>query len=1042
MAVSDISSTRATWQGFLIEDPRVVATITSGDEDGLHVGPATPTATGSLVLRTVRSERATSQSTLVLTATRPGAASSQGVPAEVTATVGSGQAMGWMDPVAPTGFARLGSSAVGDTRITRRGGSHGAIVKSTDLSAWTSGEIHDICHVDTLGGLLYVGMYDDGARLVIKSALYLDNAVTSPQATEQRTTLASATITRIRIASTGGTAILLAQIGASFDRLHQWASDDSGLSWRYIGSTSASAGDQPHGLGDVCAGPEGYVVCYAVGDKSGTITTLDRKITTSRIPSPFLAVWTGSTVTLDAGFRIWDDTPDEQVSYLQATICREETGRLWLYTVQIPTDGGPEDRASFAWWSTDGGASWKMTLDTDPNRWLFWANAADRPSALDTVCTGGAVYLAMSCGSSAYMLRMGGWSGRGTTVTGASTGTHNRGPESLTHGWDRTIIGIGALPSVLGWTASGTATATAANDHTSWTGAGAPRILRLYEVAATPGTTAYAFTARASAAMTDHEAPFIVDHVAESGAATYGIRLAIGSDTVQFFRRTLVGWTAVGSPVTHSYGDVWADWLLYVTIDSGGSAVLRLSGRTHGSATLSLSATAVLDTWTDHITTTATCGDVAATEPAGRIAVGGYVASGEVGRIAWLGYTSTSGTRVVGTPSQIPGRSLGPLFWAPPDVLVQAGSGIARTGDLWTISDAADGAVANVLDADLTLPWRAPSTSAATITLTWGDAQPIRGIMGLLLRGLVAEAVTVKGDGTENLGLVRVAGPLDAVKDGKVIKTDPAGSIVARLHEAEGVGGYLRIDDGSAPAVAQIAQTRGGVFGGVVGPGRFVLSTEPAATDGAVDIEILPRDLLLLWHNDADDYASITIELGAATSSWPSGTKWEIARAMVGPILLMGDQWETTVSMQTSATMDDGKTADGRIRPRSLRPPHRVLSVAWPNGVPEDRTAETVPQVAGDGSNDPSAWVGMTAHTVEGMFRELAGAEREVVAIMGVAYQAIGEESSKTLLRREQFLHGRITSTFQRDVVMGEGVPGDTANDLVRIGTVVIEEAT
>ena len=112
MAVTDISANRSTWQGFLIEDPRVVATITSGDEDGLHVGPATPTTTGTLTLRTIRSERASSQSNLVLTTTRPGAANSQGVSAEVTATVGSGQAMGWMDPVATAGFARLGSSAL------------------------------------------------------------------------------------------------------------------------------------------------------------------------------------------------------------------------------------------------------------------------------------------------------------------------------------------------------------------------------------------------------------------------------------------------------------------------------------------------------------------------------------------------------------------------------------------------------------------------------------------------------------------------------------------------------------------------------------------------------------------------------------------------------------------------------------------------------------------------------------------------------------------------------------------------------------------
>ena len=1041
MAVTDISSTRATWQGFLIEDPRVVATITSGDEDGLHVGPATPTATGSLILRTVRSERATSQSNLVLTCTRPGASSSQGMPAEVTATVGSGQAMGWQDPVAPIGFARLGSSAFGDIRICRRGGGYGSLVKSSDLDAWTSGEAHDICPGDTSGSVLYVGLYDDGSRLVLRSALYLDGATTSPQSSEQRTTISTTTITRVRVAAYGGTAMVLAQLGTAYDRLHQWASDDGGLSWRYVGTTATTSTDYPYGLGDICAGPDGYVAALAVGDQSGTVTNLDTKLLIARVASPFLAAWAGQTTVVTASFRIWDDTPNDQVSFLQVTICREETGRLWLYTIELPTDGGgTEDRHGFAWWSTDGGATWSPTYDLDPNYWLSWDNAGDRPTALDSDCIGGAVLLAFSATSSAYVLRMGGWAGRGLTVTGATTGPHRRGPESLTHGWDQTIMGIGVLPSALGWTSSGTATATAANDHTSWTGAGAPRILRRYDLAVTPSTAVIALTVRASAAQTSEQAPVIFDLVSASGGARYGLRVAIGSDAVALYRRTLVGWTIVGSAATHSYGDVWTSWLLWLAIDSGGAATIRVAGRSHGSATLAIAATDVLDGWSDHISTTASCTDVVAVEPAARIAIGGYVASGEVGRVAFLGYTSTSGTRVAGYPSQIPGRSLGPLFWAPPDVLVQAGSGVARTGDLWTISDEADGAVANLLDPDLTLPWRAPGTSAATITLTWGDAQPIGGIMGLLLRGIVAEAVTVRGDGTEDLGLVRATIPLDAVKAGKVIKPDPAASVAFHLREAEG-GGYVRVNDGSAPAVAAIAQARGGAWGGVSGPARLVLATEPAATDGAVDIEIMSRDLLLLWHNN-DDYSSVTIELGAATSTWPSGTKWQISRAMVGPVILLGDRWDAGISLTTVPNIDEGKTSDGRIRPRSIRPPHRVLGVNWQYGVPEDRMAETVPQVVGDGSNNPSAWVGATAHTIEGLIRELEGSAAEVVAILGVGYQGIGEESSKTLYRREQFIHGRIVSSVQRDVTMGEGVPGNTADDVVKVGTLTIEELT
>jgi hypothetical protein len=103
---------------------------------------------------------------------------------------------------------------------------------------------------------------------------------------------------------------------------------------------------------------------------------------------------------------------------------------------------------------------------------------------------------------------------------------------------------------------------------------------------------------------------------------------------------------------------------------------------------------------------------------------------------------------------------------------------------------------------------------------------------------------------------------------------------------------------------------------------------------------------------------------------------------------------------------------------------------------------ETTPEVVGDGSNNPAAYVGSTARTIEGMIQEIEGAEGEVVALMGVKYQWVGEESSYTLLRREQFLHGRVVSSVQRDTMIDDGVPGETPSATVRVGDIVIEEST
>jgi hypothetical protein len=146
--------------------------------------------------------------------------------------------------------------------------------------------------------------------------------------------------------------------------------------------------------------------------------------------------------------------------------------------------------------------------------------------------------------------------------------------------------------------------------------------------------------------------------------------------------------------------------------------------------------------------------------------------------------------------------------------------------------------------------------------------------------------------------------------------------------------------------------------------------------------------------------------------------------------------------MQTVATVEDGKTADGRIRPKSLRPPYRVLSVKWDSGIPEDRMGETAPEVVGDGTNNPAAYVGSTARTIEGIVREIEGAQGEVVAILGVGYQSLPEDSSTTLIRREQFLHGRVTSSVQRDTMIDDGEPGLSPTATFRLGDIVIEEST
>jgi len=1051
VAAVDGTAKRPTWQGILIPDPRVVATISAGDEYGTHVGPAIPgdANAGDLSLRTLRTERtdSTAYDTVTLTCTRPGAALTDGIRAEVSATVGAGDPMGWMDPVTLWGFARAGSTLVVEQHISRRGGLWDRWVLSSSLDAWAASEAHDLCPGAETNSVLYVDVLDGTDAYVIRSSLYLDGATTGPQTARQvilpnQIDPATVSIIRIRVALLDSMGLLLihgrASSGAVQDRLYQWASDDGGLSWSFVGDTSDVTDEVPHGLGDVVAANGGFLVAYAVGDQTGAVTTLDQELQVARLSSPTLPVWAASSAQIDFATEVWDDTPDEHVGALHVAMDADEGGRVWLYTT---TFSGT--RQGMVRYSDDGGLTWESSGGPVDTGWVRYGSGATRLTKIDAVAVGGAMVLIGEYGSSAYLLRLGGWSSMGWTPYTLA------GELMRSNGWlspqaEHTYLGTGELPSVYGYSVGGTGTVTANNDHVSWTGTGGTRVAVTYDIA--PSADAVAihalrWTSAASAAATDHKAPVFVD-VVIVGTGGYSIRIAIGSDEVRLYQRTGAStYSLIGSAVSHSYSTNYVDWIALVSLNgSTGAYDVTLCGRQHGSS-IAIAAGDVLDDWAtliDSVGGTAT--DVLAHEGASRIGFGGWVTSTETGKMAFFSYAkSTTSALGLGQPDEIPGRPLTARMLAPTDVLIEAGGGVAREGDTWTIDTAADGSVEHLLDPDVGLAWESPGTGAATITLTWGDAQPGM-VMGLLLRGVVAEGITVLGDGSVSLPIERSVGPMDATKAGGVI-TPRGATGVAMIRAAEGIeGGRIIIDDGPDAGVGQIVQARPGHWS-TTAPTRLVVTGLPAAVgDGNVTATLLPADILLLWQKASDDYASITINLAAAVSTWPSGMRWKIQRALVGPVMILGSQWSWSVSTRTEAPVEDGRTSDTRLHPRSLRPPYRVVSVNWQEGIDESQAQNNGDGVTvGTGSNNAvSAWAGATAHTIEGILRELAGAEIDCVLIPEVSSTAgVSEDGTYTLNRRHQFIHGRITSSVLRDTSIGDGL-----GEVVRVGDLVVEEIT
>jgi len=1044
MAARDATSVRETWQGVLIPDRRVVATITAGDELGPHTGAAVPDAAnaGDLNLRSLRVDRAAGGvDDVELEVVRPGAGLTDGEPASIAATVGTGQQMSWMSPT-PFGFQVLGSTTFGTRRTARRAGDWASVVETGDLSCYGAPDAHDLCPGARDGELLYVEIDASGGQYLIRSRTYVAGATTSPRAASQRITElvpASDTIVRLRVAVLGdGSALLLVQARASAggvrDRVAQWASDDGGVSWRHIGSSADAVADHPWGVGDLVAVDGGFVAALATGDESGVVTTWDRKLRLARLPSARLPAWTASAVDIDFGGAIWDDSTASEIGALQVGLDIDEGGVLWLLTT---TYGGA--RVGVLYQSTDAGISWSTTASTD-SYWYAAGASSDRPSNVDLVCACGALWASWEAGSSAYQVRLGGWSSRVVPRVQAAGEAFG-----LTPGATATWFGTAVEPSTYGWTATGTATATATAGQVTWSGSGGSRDKRLYSTtrSGADGARVYLarWTSKASATRTSEDAPIVVEIACANAGATHGwsVRLAIGGDGASAHKRVSnIAWTALGSSASHAFGTGWVDWLARVAIDADtGDAAVTLAGRAHGGS-VALATTDRYDDWVTVLSVSGALTDIPSVETSDRVAFGGYATSTETPAVAWFAYAAQ--VAEIGALDDAQGRPLGRLVWCPPDLLIEAGTGIAVAGDLWTVAEGADGSVQHLLDADPTVAWSAPGTDAATITLTWGDASPGQ-MWGLLLRGVRAETITVYGDGAQDLDLRNALGPLAGTKVGAVITPTTTSGVMWREAEATD-GGALLVSDGVDNAAGLVVDARAGHWG-TLGATRLVLdSIDPSVGDGPVTAYVLPRDLLLLV-NKVDSYSSIEIRLGAASAAWPAGTRWSIQRAMVGPVVMFGDRWSFTESTITSVAQDEGRTSDGRPHPRALRPAARTLTIDWSDGVDDALAPESGEGAAvGDGANGVVAWAGATAATVEGLLRELRGAESDLVVVLDMpvsdapADELMPEDGTQTRVRRHQFLHGRLTSSVPVD-----GVITDRGR-LTRISGITIEEIT
>jgi hypothetical protein len=414
------------------------------------------------------------------------------------------------------------------------------------------------------------------------------------------------------------------------------------------------------------------------------------------------------------------------------------------------------------------------------------------------------------------------------------------------------------------------------------------------------------------------------------------------------------------------------------------------------------------------------------------------------------GYVDTVSYGVGGNPGinyRLLGQALLPITGFVGELgLKLAGIGLFPSGSTWQINTTMPYPAANTNPLVKSSPQSGGRFDQAVGTVIQLAGTHDGGILAVCLRNCNFETATfgyldpIAGAVTRAVDL-KIGTGLQYTRTGTIIQCDPAGgnNITDYLPAHTLAGATFRFGGGGA--IRKIARNTGGRWSttATMGVGlRPVLTLEGVdgteAASGAAG-SILSPDVTVLLRNVAAGATNFSLTVGPTSTA--SGYI-EVGKAFVGTALVFarrssrGEQHSTATNIQTTEAKDGTRRV---VREGAVR---RAESMDWVDGVdtsdlhrpsPDYVTSYTGGTVVGNWSATPFDMFGLLA----------SDGENCMVYLPKVPVTA-GAANVTTITARDLQLYGRIVSdTLQMDVVLGNAWTG-SAGELIRMGTLLIEE--
>lgn len=385
-------------------------------------------------------------------------------------------------------------------------------------------------------------------------------------------------------------------------------------------------------------------------------------------------------------------------------------------------------------------------------------------------------------------------------------------------------------------------------------------------------------------------------------------------------------------------------------------------------------------------------------------------------------------------------------------VRVRAVDGPVLANESWTVAARYEYGIERIfphLSASPRVRWRSTDTTQQTIALAFDasllgtvESQLGNSAIGLFLSGINWRNGTWQGYDVDTAAWVTIATidtstgmtGLDWTRNGNtVVPAVAASGDQPYLHFGECAGWTLGYNGATFRRILHNTEGKWDRTSGTIKRPTLILEDvaggDPTSGGSAY---LMPTEYAVVVYTSAT-YAGYRLLISSQTTV---DGYFEIGTAVVGPVLLFGNDYAWGRRVETEPGTEVTEARDRTTRSRVLAPPRRTVEFSWVDGVEMSGVEAGDPDYAlpsSTGGIAPAASVGDVPYVLDGLMRFLDGPNHPVVYLPRIVK---GTPDTVHLNRRHQLLYGATTGTVSVENVLGN----ELSSELSRVGSIAIVE--